>query len=155
VRSLPRLSLTLLLLLVPLVPASAQQSAAPIDAGRLKLIRELLEQNRVADGMARSMLAALPSQRQAHPEVPAEFWDAFMRKAQEQIPMLIDSLVPIYAKHYSQDDLEHLLTFYRTPTGQHLLAEQPAILGESMDLGRRWGMLIGAAVGDSMTRAHQ
>ena len=151
--SLRRLVVTLFLAGAPVAQVTAQQPSAPIDPAKLKSIYELIAVSHGAEIMASSIINSLPAQRQAHSEVPAAFWDVFARKATEQIPMLIDSLVPIYARHFTQNDLDQIIAFYQTPAGQHSIAEQPAILVESIDLGRRWGMQMGRAIGDSLARA--
>jgi hypothetical protein len=43
----------------------------------------------------------------------------------------VDSLGPIYEKRFTKVELEQLLTFYRSPVGQHILAEQGSIAQES------------------------
>jgi uncharacterized protein len=52
---------------------------------------------------------------------------------------LIDAIVPIYQKHLSKSDLDGILAFYASPTGQKLLKEMPAILSESMEAGGEIG----------------
>lgn len=45
---------------------------------------------------------------------------------------LIDAMVPVYQKHFSKGDLDALVTFYGSTTGQKVLRELPAISAESM-----------------------
>jgi hypothetical protein len=45
---------------------------------------------------------------------------------------LIDVIIPIYQQHVSKSDLQQILAFYQSPVGQRLLAEQPAMMQESM-----------------------
>jgi hypothetical protein len=97
-----------------------------------------------------SMIAA---QRQANPQIPAGFWDAFMAHARRDTTRLIDMLVPIYAAHLTRSEIEELLRFYLSPVGQRLTAVQPDILRESTLAGQQWGEVIGRAVGDSLAHA--
>jgi hypothetical protein len=45
---------------------------------------------------------------------------------------ILDSMVPAYQKHLTKGDVEALVAFYSTPTGQKLIKEMPQILAESM-----------------------
>ena len=89
----------------------------------------------------------------ANPEIPGAFWDAFVAHARRDLNQFVDSMVPIYAARFDQQELEQLVRFYESPLGRHLTAEQPQILQESMQVGQRWGMRIGKAIGDSMRGA--
>jgi uncharacterized protein len=45
---------------------------------------------------------------------------------------MIQAMVPAYQKHFTKGDMDSLLAFYTSPTGQKLLRELPAITAESM-----------------------
>lgn len=45
---------------------------------------------------------------------------------------LVDSMIPVYQKHFTKGDMDALVTFYGTSTGQKLLRELPEITAESM-----------------------
>jgi uncharacterized protein len=45
---------------------------------------------------------------------------------------MLESMVPIYQKHLTKGDINHLVAFYSTPTGQKVLRELPAITAEAM-----------------------
>ena len=45
---------------------------------------------------------------------------------------MIQAMVPTYQKHFTKGDMDSLLAFYTSPTGQKLLRELPAITAESM-----------------------
>lgn len=45
---------------------------------------------------------------------------------------MLQSMVPIYQKHLTRGDIDHLVAFYSSPTGQKLLKELPAITAEAM-----------------------
>ena len=52
---------------------------------------------------------------------------------------MIDLVVPIYQRNFTEQDVRELLTFYRSPLGQKMLEVQPAIMHESMMAGEQWG----------------
>lgn len=45
---------------------------------------------------------------------------------------MMQATMPIYQKHFTKGDITSLLAFYNSPTGQKMLRELPAIMGESM-----------------------
>jgi hypothetical protein len=48
------------------------------------------------------------------------------------IDELIDSMIPVYQKHFTKGDMDGLVAFYSSPTGQKIVKEMPAITAESM-----------------------
>jgi uncharacterized protein len=44
---------------------------------------------------------------------------------------VLQSMVPVYQKHFTKGDVDHLVAFYSTPTGQKLIRELPAITAEA------------------------
>ena len=139
--------------LVLSTPAWAQRKAAPVDAAKTAAIRRLLELTGAARLALQGMETMVPAQRAANPQVPPAFWDAFLAHAHRDLNQLVDSMVPIYAARFSQQELEQLVRFYESPLGKHLTEAQPQILQESMQVGQRWGMQIGKAIGESLARS--
>jgi hypothetical protein len=45
---------------------------------------------------------------------------------------VLQSMVPVYQKHLTKGDIDHLVAFYSSPTGQKVLRELPAISAEAM-----------------------
>ena len=45
---------------------------------------------------------------------------------------MIAAMIPTYQKHFTKGDIDALVTFYTSPTGQKLIREMPAITAESM-----------------------
>ena len=45
---------------------------------------------------------------------------------------MMQAMIPAYQKHFTKGDIDSLLAFYSSPTGQKLLREMPAIMGEAM-----------------------
>ena len=69
--------------------------------------------------------------------VGSAFWKKFRGKVRTQ--ELVDMVVPIYARHFTQEELEQLLAFYQSPIGKRFVEEQPLLLRESMEAGAAWG----------------
>jgi hypothetical protein len=129
--------LVTLFLLVAALPAAAQQQPAPNPSAKEEKIRELLRvtgSGRLAVQVIDQMLGSF---RQAMPDVPAAFWDDFRREARPED--LEELIVPIYASHYDEADIQGLLDFYASPVGRKMLKETPGVVSESMEAGRKWG----------------
>ena len=96
------------------------------------------------------MESGVAAQRQANPRIPAVFWDRFMAQARAHRGDLEDMVIVVYDHHFSTAEVRQLLAFYRTPVGQKMLVEQPALFQESMAAGKEWGRRIGMAVGQQL-----
>lgn len=155
---IPRVCLTILSLAAAALclgrPLHAQEPPEPAgaDSAKLGAVRSLLEVTGAAEVIVASLEANIPAQRAANPAVPAVFWDEFETLAKERIPSLVDSLVPIYDRHFTLDDVNELLAFYRTPVGQRLVEVQPLIARESSETGQRWGARLGVEVAAELAK---
>jgi hypothetical protein len=60
--------------------------------------------------------------------------DAISDKVLKEVPVegLLDDMIPVYQKHLSKPDVDAMIGFYSTPTGQKILREMPAITTEGM-----------------------
>jgi uncharacterized protein len=75
------------------------------------------------------------------PSVPNEFWDDFSKEFTPD--ELIELLVPIYSKYYSDEEIVALIKFYQTPLGQKVIEKMPLISQDSFYAGQEWGKQIG------------
>jgi hypothetical protein len=53
---------------------------------------------------------------------------------------LIDLLVPVYKKHFSEQDLKDAIEMYKTPIGKKISEKTPIIAQETMQTSMQWGM---------------
>lgn len=119
-------------------PAPAEESA------KLKDIRKLMEvsgSGQIGMQVARQMIDSF---RTSMPNVPAAFWDDFLKQARGED--LIDLVVPVYDRHLSHEDVKQLLVFYESPTGRKFVSVMPAITRDSMAAGQKWGEQLGQSV---------
>ncbi len=134
-------------------PVVAQRGPGAVEPAKVTTIRHLLDLTGAARLALSGMESMVPAQRAANPQIPGAFWDVFIARARRTLPQLVDSLVPVYAAHFNQTELDQLVRFYESPLGKHLSEVQPLILQESMQVGQRWGMIIGREVGESLSRS--
>lgn len=50
---------------------------------------------------------------------------------------LINEMMPLYAKHFSADDMRAMTVFYRSPAGAKMLHTMPQLMSESMQISQR------------------
>jgi uncharacterized protein len=136
------------------IPATAG-AVSSVDSTKLQLIRAVLAESHAVDLMYQSMQAAAPAQRAANPAIPAAFFDRFLAAVRERKDELVALFIPIYERHFTADELRQLLAFYRTPIGQKLIAEQPAVAQEAMAVGQQWGQRLGFEIGQKMAAEAQ
>ena len=58
----------------------------------------------------------------------------------EVMGSLIDLLVPVYKKHFSEQDLKDAIEMYKTPIGKKISEKTPIIAQETMQASMQWGM---------------
>lgn len=119
------------LCLLVAAPAWAETATAPTAAGvpaaKEHKIRELLSLTG-ADQMGPKMLSQLKMQL-----APQQYEQLASVIHPDELVAL---LVPIYAKHFTDQDLDGLLVFYRGPLGKKLVSEMEGIAAESAVVGQ-------------------
>lgn len=60
--------------------------------------------------------------------------DAVMKEvlSDDYLNGIVEDMVPVYQRHISKQDIENVIAFYASPTGQRFMAELPALMTESM-----------------------
>src|SRR5262245_36181093 len=130
---------------------SPAQNAAD-HASRIPAAQNLLKASNAVEGMVAAMRAALPAQRQAMPQVPAEFWTRFETRMVKDAPALSDSVAILYAKTFSLRELQDLTAFYTSPIGRRFVALQPVLLAEGSAIGQRWGARLGEEIAKELMK---
>ncbi len=108
--------------------------AAQASATQVRELMGLFGTERMFQQMNTQMAAMMGKQL---PCVPASYWSGFLDGPAPR--ELTEKLVPIYQRHFTEQDVRGLLKFYRSPLGKKLLLEQPSIMAEVMQMGRQWG----------------
>jgi uncharacterized protein len=122
-------------------PLVAQQSSAATREDIVRLFDAMHVKEQVHSTM--DLMAVQMKQitretlKERFPQASAEDFakaDAISDEMLKDYPIdgVVDDIVPVYQKHLTKDDVEAMLAFYSTPTGQKLLREQPQITTESM-----------------------
>jgi len=145
---------TALAALVLLVAASACAQTAPAApataprAAKDAKIRELINMMgapKVAVEMMKSQVAGIKKLMPFPPAAQDDFEKEFL--AAINVRELVDLIVPIYKRHFSEQDIDSMLVFYRSPVGQRFIKALPQVTVESQEVGEEWGKGLGMKVG--------
>lgn len=99
-----------------------------------------------SNDMMKQMIDAMstPLHQMVHDEfvkdkdkLPADFetrMNQMMNSMWKDMPFdeMMEAMVPSYEKHFTKGDMDALVVFYSSPTGQKVLREMPAIMSEAM-----------------------
>ncbi|MGB1237919.1 MAG: DUF2059 domain-containing protein, partial [Pseudomonadales bacterium] len=59
---------------------------------------------------------------------------------------LMSLMYPIYARHFTEVDLQQMIAFNKTPLGQKVIRVMPLITQEGMQAGQRFGLALGPKI---------
>jgi hypothetical protein len=133
---------------------SAAGGFAALAQSKEDRIRELLELSQT-EALIQSILPSLLQQTrssisQLRPDIPDTVWDRTIEVAEdtfrESIAGFVEQCVPVYARNFSDEEIDGMLEFYRTPVGRSVVAKLPQVTQESMMIGQSWGNAVGQEV---------
>lgn len=125
--------------------AFAAQPAA--DSGTRRDIQKLLEiTGALSIGRQMSDLTATQMQEAieaARPDLPPRFFVILREEVEaavrENMPAYVASIIPVYAKYYTHDEIRALIRFYQSDLGRKTIRVMPQLMRETVEVGRRWG----------------
>ncbi len=137
-----RFLVTLALALFALVPCHA----APASAESVDALLSLIDMQKTYDASFAAMKKAMdasfegnatlrsftPEQRQGFDAHMARVMD--MVRAEMDWSRLKPEVARMYMETFSQEEVDGLLAFYRTPTGQALLSKMPVLMSKLVEL---------------------
>lgn len=135
------------LLAQPLPAASGQPQAAqtkplPPDAASAEQLKKLFDvigiqkqMQSLMTSLAGSMEQMIPSAAQLSEKQKAEMkalqTELFGKMmSPEFVSSYLDMMVPVYQLHFTKTDVDQIIAFYSSPTGQKFVNEQPLIVQE-------------------------
>jgi len=72
--------------------------------------------------------------------IDAKLMDELKKEA--DVTSLMDRMVPLYEKYYTEGEINQLLAFYNSPLGKKTIAVMPQLTQESMQIGAEWGQKV-------------
>ncbi|WP_294310731.1 DUF2059 domain-containing protein [uncultured Chryseobacterium sp.] len=114
-------------------------------------VKELIEVIGVSKMASLGAKQFIDAYKENYKMIPDEFWNEFLKEvSSEEFSKLY---IPIYAKYYSESDLDELIRFYKTPLGQKIITNTPLIMKESVEVGRDFGQKIGKRLVEKLSEA--
>lgn len=124
--------------------ALAQQTDpdAPASAADIQTYLETIHSHDMMKQMMQAM--SKPMHQMVHEQymkgkdkLPANFevqMNKIIDDMMADMPMdeIMQSMVPVYQKHFTKRNVDDLIAFYASPTGQKMLKEMPGIMAEAM-----------------------
>ena len=98
-------------------------------------IRDMMKT--IMDAMTKQMRQMTHEQLKKQPNLPPDA-EARMEKITDAMVKdfpfddVIQAMIPVYQKHLTKGDVDALVVFYSSPTGQKVLKEMPAMTTEGM-----------------------
>jgi hypothetical protein len=86
-----------------------------------------------------------PAIVQNRPDVEKDFdaiTPAMIDMAMSKLPALTELMAQVYARNFTTAELNDLMAFYKTPTGQKLLQSMPVITQQSLAAGQQFAQTI-------------
>jgi uncharacterized protein len=75
----------------------------------------------------------------------------FNQIAQQRLSELTDKIAIIYASNFTVGELHDIAAFYRSPTGQKFVTQQPVIAQQSLLVGQQFGQDVARDVQQQMS----
>ena len=133
------------------LPASAQSSGdgepAAVSAAYRTVVETLLDELGATQLVTQMMNSAIDIQLQALRDAGKPVTPELEQAVRETLDELttqfsdrdtfVSMVTPIYARHFTQSELEEILAFYRTPVGAKSIRAMPSITAESMAAGQQ------------------
>jgi uncharacterized protein len=146
--------------------AGVAQAQSPT-AGAVAAARELIQTKGggamfepvipgVVESTKNSLLPTNPNLTRELNEVSAQLRKEYEAKKAE----LVYEVAIVYAKHFTEQELKDLVTFYRSPLGHKMLNEEPIALEQSLKRAQDWSIefsetVMGRFRTEMMKRGHQ
>jgi hypothetical protein len=127
----------------PAASATAPAAAQPVDPAKAAAVRQLMDVtgsgklgeeliNLMTSQVRTGVANAIPQSDRLQ-----QFMADFSKNLATRVTpaQIDDSVIPIYAQHLSLEDIQALVAFYQTPSGQHVIKALPLIIQESQTQG--------------------
>lgn len=113
---------------------------------KIQKMLELSGSGKMGIQVMKTMIASFQN---SYSNVSQQFWDDFIQEVKADD--IVNLIIPIYDKYYSENDIDLLILFYNSPIGKKTIEMMPVITKESMAAGQIWGAEIGKKVRQQLT----
>lgn len=104
-------------------PPATEAEAEGLTAEKKELITRLIEANGARESMNQTFAQIIDS-------VPADAKAKYQKMF--KVDEIISRLLPVYARHYTTQELKEIIIFYKSPVGQKHIQTTPDVMKETM-----------------------
>lgn len=135
-------------LLAAVLLFSAQPSSAADKQGKIRELIEITGSLKLGEQVMNTLMPQLFEMlRKANRDIPAEAMAAIEAAATDEMrkamPELLEPMVRLHDRHFTEQEVDALLAFYRSPVGRKVIEKMPLITQQSMAMGHAWGESVG------------
>ncbi|MBI1397240.1 MAG: DUF2059 domain-containing protein [Betaproteobacteria bacterium] len=139
-----RVVILVIALLAAAPPGALADDLSPEKRADIERLLEMTGALSIAQQMSDMVVTEFTnSLRQSRPDVPKEVLDLLPEIIHEtfaaKMGALKDEMIPIYHRHFTDDEIREMIRFYSTDLGQKTIRVMPSLIQESMVAGRHWG----------------
>ena len=145
-----------LVLLLAILSAHAQDpgQVSPETRQRIERLIEVTGALNVAKIMSAAVTQEMTNAvKRVRPDIPPGALDIVAEEvtsviSEEMVAKdgFIDRIVPVYAKYFTNDDLDAMIEFYETPVGRKTISVMPQVTKEAIQIGQSWGQSLGPTI---------
>ena len=128
--------------------ATAPALAEPPSTAKVQQLIEMMGVPTQFTDMNNQMASMMSMQ---FPCVDASYWQTYINSDGEQ--QLVQAMIPAYQHHFSAEDVDGLIKFYKTPLGQKLVSQMPATMTEAAQAVQQWGRQRTTQMFDELQKA--
>jgi uncharacterized protein len=114
--------------------AAGSAVAAPPSTEKVQQLIEMMGVPAQFTDMNNQMTSMMTLQ---FPCVDASYWQSYIDKNGQA--QLVQAMIPAYQHHFSSEDVDGLIKFYKTPLGQKLVSQMPGTMSEAAQAVQQWG----------------
>ena len=128
----------------------AQNVTSSADAKHQKIVT-LIKMTGTPDVMVTAIRQQIHLAKKTLP-LPPKAQDDFETEFLNEIKVddLVQLVVPVYDKYYTEAEIDQLTAFYKSPLGQKMVASLPMMMQETSKAGATLGAQIGVRVGQKI-----
>jgi hypothetical protein len=127
-------------------PVTTPPAADKIDPAKEAAIRHLMditETSKLGDSVSAYFESRVRSviSEALGPERTTKFMETFSKNLEGNVPpsVVVDAMVPIYARAFSMEEIQGLVQFYESPLGQRIVKVMPKVEEDSQNAGLQIG----------------
>ncbi|MBY0267675.1 MAG: DUF2059 domain-containing protein [Burkholderiales bacterium] len=128
-------------------PIFAAESLSTAKREKIQVLLETTGALKLADSMMHGAIDQITQMiRRARPDIPESALGVVAAEVGAVVasgmPALVEVMIHLYDKYYTEADVMALLAFYSSPVGRKTIAALPTLSQESMQAGMAWSKAL-------------